>query len=699
MGRPLPRRGQMAAANKPLFNPTAPHDRCSLWTPDTMRLINADTLKFEIFFPPKIPSYAILSHTWGKEEVTLQEYEAKSAKHKAGYRKITSLAKLARTLRHNYIWVDTCCIDKTDSAELTESINSMYQWYGESAVCVAYLEDVPDSKKSMFDSKWFTRGWTLQELVAPRLVYFYDSKWTCLGPRTDFISGLIARTNIPRRILTGQSPPSNYSLARRMSWAAGRETTRVEDIAYSLLGIFDVNLPLVYGEGRRSFRRLQEEIVKRTSDLTIFAWRSPPPPSHPQHDPKMPRMLSPDRSSSSGSSTPSTTLKPPSTSRPNTPVTARPVPPSTSSVTPNSTKFLAPPIAGDASQAPSGGKWRSISPSSVVSAGSNGKWHQRTEHCLFAPSPDVFKEASGLRPFADDFENFTVTNRGLLIPGSIYLRVFPQESRDGKGPTKNVYLLLVGTQSDDFVGIYLVKIGPNLFHRDWDAEMAVKKQEDVRGMRGFLVSDWYILVEKRPVNSITPIVFRQDSIHIPETGCHNHCITIKDTSPSFLWDVHDQLFMRPKAYAWTRYEMVLAVRCWATLKDTRESMADLPEALRSSTASLVVLCHYPHYQQPPKFVLYLQDQYPRETDMVMVRRGPDNSLLWADLSMHCTELSEQPDSVVVEAPSSSLGRKPAGSSWFRISLKVEKKTVDFDDCSPELYCVYFEINQTEYRPT
>ena len=204
----------------------------------------------------------------------------------------------------DYIWIDTCCIDKSSSAELSEAINSMYRWYEESNVCYAYLEDVEEDyqdasedpvedtnndsikrlngkvEKKIRKSRWFTRGWTLQELIAPSQISFFGKNWSFLGekyndscqPERNLVKLLSSITTIPEAVLADPSQRSSCSVARKMSWAARRKTTREEDMAYSLLGLFEVNMPLLYGEGTRAFVRLQEEIIKETDDQSLFAW-------------------------------------------------------------------------------------------------------------------------------------------------------------------------------------------------------------------------------------------------------------------------------------------------------------------------------------------------------------------------------------------------------------------------------------------
>ncbi|PMD14471.1 HET-domain-containing protein [Hyaloscypha hepaticicola] len=276
-----------------------------------MRLLNVYTMKLEEYFGSRIPDYAILSHCWGEEEVTFSDINGPDWREKRGAQKIEYGTSQCQKDNISYIWIDTCCIDKSSSTELSEAINSMYRWYEKSWVCYAYLEDVkedlddiyenPDEdtnndsihgnndsikslngnvEKSIRKSRWFTRGWTLQELIAPRQIIFFGKNWLFLGeketysshPERSLLKLLSNITTIPETVLADPSERTSCSVAKRMSWAARRETTREEDMAYSLLGIFEVNMPLLYGEGIRAFRRLQEEIIKETDDQSLFAW-------------------------------------------------------------------------------------------------------------------------------------------------------------------------------------------------------------------------------------------------------------------------------------------------------------------------------------------------------------------------------------------------------------------------------------------
>ncbi|KAF4337080.1 heterokaryon incompatibility protein het-E-1 [Fusarium beomiforme] len=257
-----------------------------------MRLINTHTLQLE-FYAGGSRRYAILSHVWGDDEVTFQDVvsgDPKEALHLDRYTKLRESCKMARSLKLDYLWIDTCCIDKSSSAELSEAINSMFRWYAESTICIAFLEDVSSSGsekeqgKFFANSRWFTRGWTLQELIAPGKVIFYGREWQRLGSRAELKEVIKGITGINDELLDASHHMAEIkkrqlgelSVAEKMYWAAGRETTRPEDIAYCLLGIFDINMPLLYGEGQvKAFKRLQEEIIRSTDDESIYAWRQP----------------------------------------------------------------------------------------------------------------------------------------------------------------------------------------------------------------------------------------------------------------------------------------------------------------------------------------------------------------------------------------------------------------------------------------
>ncbi|KAI0445710.1 HET-domain-containing protein [Xylaria telfairii] len=248
-----------------------------------MRLLNARSLRVEEFTASSAPDYAILSHTWGNSEASFRDWNSRFTRlkksKKTGFAKILSTCKRARRDGLSYVWVDTVCIDKSSSAELSEAINSMFVWYKNAKVCYVFLEDVRSdlpSEVNILDvfqrSRWFTRGWTLQELLAPDYILFFSRDWVELGTKKGLASSISLVTGIDQLCLCKEKKLHDYSIAQRMSWAGLRSTTREEDIAYSLLGLFNINMPLLYGEGKRAFRRLQEEIIKVSDDHSIFTF-------------------------------------------------------------------------------------------------------------------------------------------------------------------------------------------------------------------------------------------------------------------------------------------------------------------------------------------------------------------------------------------------------------------------------------------
>jgi len=431
-----------------------------------MRLLDTKTLKFRDFYQIDIPPYAILSHTWGDEEVVFQEMSSRNQKLKKGFTKIKKTCDLAHEDGLDYAWVDTCCIDKSSSAELTEAINSMYQWYSEADLCYVYLEDLLSGgsiEEELPRCKWFTRGWTLQELLAPKHakhVQFYDMDWNYRGSKQDFWSTISACTGVRGSVLNKEITLANCSVPERMSWAARRETTRIEDTAYCLLGIFNVNMPLLYGEGRKSFRRLQEEIVKRNNDLTILAWED----------------------------------------------------------------------------SKSGDKM------------SNG---------LLADSPAAFINSGRLAPFTDIFPDFSITNKGLLISETGHLRVV-SVTINQYGEKMLMYALLLGTSnvSSDlpFGGIYLRKIGPKLFARDWTLPLLGFGLNGLHTIsRSELVTDYYILTE--PKVNIPEMMLWYGALHVPP----DDTFKVEDAVPETIWDVTNCAFLKPKLHVFPRYPMVIAI--------------------------------------------------------------------------------------------------------------------------------------------
>lgn len=260
-----------------------------------MRLLHTTELRFEEFFDANVPPYAILSHRWGDSEVSYQDLMQDRKKDGAGYVKILAFCKRAAADMAIYgnryggkavkgpfdwVWIDTCCIDKSSSAELSEAVNSMYSWYSRSVVCYAYLPDVeisaePDETMRAFQgSQWFTRGWTLQELLAPSDVVFFSSDWKTIGTRERLESDIAAAAGINAILVNPfYRVWRSYKISayEKLSWSSGRNTSRLEDQAYCLLGLFDINMPLLYGEGQKATHRFQLEIIRSTHDESIFA--------------------------------------------------------------------------------------------------------------------------------------------------------------------------------------------------------------------------------------------------------------------------------------------------------------------------------------------------------------------------------------------------------------------------------------------
>lgn len=287
-----------------------------------MRLLNTKSLSFTEFYEPEVPPYAILSHRWQEDEITYRDVRDSMNLDKAGWNKVKRFCTLISEgykNSHNYreilqqeydywanspestlpqkvetgcsyyewVWIDTCCIDRSSSAELSEAINSMYTWYKHASICFVYLFDLaithfPDQKWfGVFSmSSWFTQGWTIQELLAPYTIYFIPNDWqTLLGTKVTLVSPISEVTGIGADILFHGYDLQSCSIATKMSWASRRHCTRPEDLAYCLMGLFDVNMPLLYGEGSgKAFVRLQLEILKISTDESVFAWNMRPPP-------------------------------------------------------------------------------------------------------------------------------------------------------------------------------------------------------------------------------------------------------------------------------------------------------------------------------------------------------------------------------------------------------------------------------------
>jgi hypothetical protein len=288
-----------------------------------MRLLNTTTLEFHEFASPDdAPPYIITSHRWLDGEVSYQEFMGRGVDsrvdEKPGMNKIKQFCKFIKdwqasresiaagrpcTALPRYIWIDTCCINKQSSAELQEAITSMYQYYAKAWCCIAYLHDVKTRScsplailQSFKESIWFTRGWTLQELLAPSCVIFVDQDWYVFGHKSAHHPLMIDEgnavgvqylkmplnpwisqaTGIDEAILWDYNHAQHVSFEDRLAWMNKRTTTRAEDRAYCMLGLCEVYMPLIYGEGSNAMKRLYREI-REEHGITVKSTHSPMP--------------------------------------------------------------------------------------------------------------------------------------------------------------------------------------------------------------------------------------------------------------------------------------------------------------------------------------------------------------------------------------------------------------------------------------
>lgn len=514
-----------------------------------LRIDGEDRFSLVGFTGQDVPPYAILSHTWGPdhEEVTFQDVINNRGREKAGYDKIRFCQRQATNDGLEYFWIDTCCIDKSSSAELTESINSMFKWYEEATVCYVILQDLRQGCALVVElpqCRWFTRGWTLQELLAPHEVRFYDCTWVYIGNQGTLSNLLSSTTGIPVNFLLERNFAS-ASVATKMSWAAKRETKRPEDRAYSLLGIFDVNMPLIYGEGTKAFRRLQEEIIKRCNDLTIFAWEQ----------------------------------------------------------SPCGVSLLVSPLA---------------------------------------TSPADFSSCRDVSQHTLDLAEFSITNKGLMLSGDIPLRTSSVVTIGG-GNTK-LYLVHLGSRTNDITGIYLRKIGPKLFCRFGDLALVDFTDTGLRH-RMHEVSGTCVLLDTKPA-FYTALTHRTQGIHVP----FNASFELRHTHPEVLWDETDRLFLRPKRYVWADYPMVLVMKLHVELNQT--------------TIALAILCH--HLNHGPVLKIFSQTQYPQEYEVISQARYRQDGI-------HVQELDLQARSV---RAMTSMARVEAGHQHHHISVTLCQEVLD-----------------------
>jgi tetratricopeptide (TPR) repeat protein len=250
-----------------------------------MRLLHSDALGRLIltdFRGKPIPPYAILSHRWSDSETLIEDISNGNYKEKEdGYRKLKFCAEQAAQDGLQYFWIDTCCIDRWDNNERSKAINSMFQWYRNAVRCYVFLSDVSlsavtemavcsDWEASFRASDWFTRGWTLQELIAPVSVEFFSREGQRIGDKASLDQLLHEITDIPLAALRN-CPLDQFSTSERRRWVENRRTTEEEDIVYCLLGLLGVSMPATYGEGMESaLRRLQAEVEETGNAPSII---------------------------------------------------------------------------------------------------------------------------------------------------------------------------------------------------------------------------------------------------------------------------------------------------------------------------------------------------------------------------------------------------------------------------------------------
>ncbi|KAI6007493.1 hypothetical protein EDC04DRAFT_2611339 [Pisolithus marmoratus] len=238
-----------------------------------MYLLNVATQQLEDIH--ELRPYAILSHALqAGETVYFHQVGTESVRMQPGYEKVETCCEPARQGGLKYIWTDTCCANANNSAAYTETTTLAYTWYQQAHVCYTYLDDVDGSedsreKHSTFKrSRWFRLTWTLGELSAPKHVLLRERLDNDRNEGRPFECIHRDALEYPERVPC-------FSIATRMSWARGRTSTKHEDRVYALMGLFGVNLPILYGEGEtRTFLKLQNEILKTTDDQSIFAWHS-----------------------------------------------------------------------------------------------------------------------------------------------------------------------------------------------------------------------------------------------------------------------------------------------------------------------------------------------------------------------------------------------------------------------------------------
>jgi hypothetical protein len=233
--------------------------------------------------PKEVPQFAILSHTWSSEEddeVSYQDFVGNTMSTKTGYQKLIFLMARAHSDGLEYAWLDTCCINRDSEAEVSETVRTMYQWYGKASKCYVYLSDLAPQYdisseasatdlQAILDCRWFQRGWTVQELLAPSIVEFYSVDGKYLGDKKDLRLLICLKTGIPGSALQGRSMDT-FTVDERLSWFDNRVTKRDEDMVYASLGLFDAHMPILYGEGLANARlRLRRELDSKMAGMLL----------------------------------------------------------------------------------------------------------------------------------------------------------------------------------------------------------------------------------------------------------------------------------------------------------------------------------------------------------------------------------------------------------------------------------------------
>lgn len=239
-----------------------------------LRLIGARDLLPIRFSADKAPPYAFISHCWlhPDEEPTLRDLVDNVAYRKAGFTKLQRAADVALRRGLEYFWIDTCCVDGRIIHEVRQAIKTVALWLTKADICFVYLSDVKaveqrsslnSNHESLRKSKWFTRSWTLVELLVPQRVEFFSDNWTALGDKSTLEKVITEVTLIPARALQGTIPLKNFPVELIRSWTDHRESHRPEDEAYCLLSLLEIDMTIHYDEGKDlAWGRLNNEIEK-----------------------------------------------------------------------------------------------------------------------------------------------------------------------------------------------------------------------------------------------------------------------------------------------------------------------------------------------------------------------------------------------------------------------------------------------------